>query len=279
MHPILIALIIAASDLLLGLALWLFMIWPGGRRKEMLKYTDYHYAHRGLHDDTKAENSLSAFRAAKERGYGIELDVRLSKDGELVVHHDATLERVAGREGKVIDYTAEELAAMSLAGTSDGIPTFRQVLDLIDGTVPLIIEIKMGDGEKGVAEKLVEVLEGYDGPYVVESFNPIALKIVRKLRPDILRGILAHEYMKDERYKGKLVFRLGQNLELNFLGRPHFIAYLHKDYTVPKMRFVHRVWGTPLIGWTVRSQQEEDAATEHGFDAVIFENYIPEDRK
>lgn len=276
MHPLVIALIVVASVLALGLALWLFMIWPGGRRKEMLKYTKFHYAHRGLHDDTKAENSLSAFRAAKERGYGIELDVRLSKDGELVVHHDATLERVAGREGRVIDYTAEELAAMRLAGTDDGIPTFRQVLDLIDGAVPLVIEIKMGDGEKGVAEKLVEVLEGYTGPYVVESFNPIAIKIVRKLRPDILRGILAHEYMKDEKYQGKLIYRLGQNLELNFLGRPHFIAYLHKDYSVPKMRFVHRVFKTPLIGWTVRSQEEENAAREHGFDAVIFENYIPE---
>ena len=88
MHPLVIALIVAASVLLLGLALWLFMIWPGGRRKEMLKYTGFHYAHRGLHDDTKAENSLSAFAAAKERGYGIELDVRLSKDGELVVHHE-----------------------------------------------------------------------------------------------------------------------------------------------------------------------------------------------
>ena len=276
MHPLLIALIIVASLAFLGLALWLFMIWPGGRREEMLKYTKHHYAHRGLHDDTKAENSLSAFAAAKENGYGIELDVRLSKDGELVVHHDATLERVAGVEGKVIDYTAEELAAMRLAGTDDGIPTFRQVLDLIDGKVPLIIEIKMGSGEKGIAEKLVEVIEGYDGPYVVESFNPIALKIVRKLRPDILRGILAHEYMKDDRYKGKLIYRLGQNLELNFLSRPHFIAYLHKDYSVPKMRFVHRVFKTPLVGWTVRSQEEENAAIEHGFDAVIFENYIPE---
>ena len=276
MHPILIALIIAASVLLLGLALWLYMIWPGGRRKEMLEYTKHHYAHRGLHDDTRAENSLSAFAAAKDNGYGIELDVRLSKDGELVVHHDATLERVAGVEGKVIDYTAKELAAMRLAGTDDGIPTFRQVLDLIDGAVPLIIEIKMGSGEKGIAEKLVEVIEGYEGPYVVESFNPLALKIVRKLRPDILRGILAHEYMKDDRYKGKLIYRLGQNLELNFLSRPHFIAYLHKDHSVPKMRFVHRVFKTPLVGWTVRSQKEENEAIEHGFDTVIFENYIPE---
>ena len=276
MHPLLIALIIAASVLLLGLALWLFMIWPGGRRKEMLKYTDYHYAHRGLHDSTKAENSLSAFSAAKERGYGIELDVRLSKDGELVVHHDATLERVAGREGKVIDYTAEELAAMSLAGTSDGIPTFRQVLDLIDGAVPLIIEIKMADGEKGVAEKLVEVLEGYEGPYVVESFNPKALKIVRKKRPDILRGILSMEYLKEEKHKGSLLYGLLQHLMLNFMVRPDFIAYEKTGYAVWGLRFVRRSFGTALITWTVKSAEEEMEAISHGFDTVIFEGYIPE---
>ena len=275
MHPICIALIVLSSLIFLGLCLWLFMIWPGGRRREMEKFTKYWYAHRGLHNSERAENSLSAFRAAKEMGFGIELDVRLSRDGELVVHHDADLSRVAGVEGKVIDYTAKELSEMHLNGTDDGIPTFREVLELIDGKVPLVIEIKMGTGEKGVAEKLIEVLEGYKGDYVVESFNPLALKVVRKMRPDILRGILSHEYMKDERYKGKLIYRLGQNLELNFICRPHFIAYLHSDYKVPKMRFVHRLFKTPLIGWTVRSEEEEKAAREHGFDAVIFENYIP----
>lgn len=277
MHPIQIILTVIASITLLGAALWLFMIWPGGRRREMEKFTKIRYAHRGLHDSERAENSMSAFAAAKEHGYGIELDVRLSKDGELVVFHDETLTRVVGKEGKVIDFTAEELSKMSLSGTADGIPTFRRVLELIDGAVPLIIEIKMGTGESGVAEKLMEVIDGYRGEYVVESFNPLALKAVRKMRPDILRGILAHEYMKDEKYQGKLIYRLGQNLELNFLCRPHFIAYSHSDYSVPKMRFVHRVFGTPLIAWTVRSQQEENAAREHGFGTVIFENYIPEE--
>ena len=276
MHPALIALIVTGSLLFVGLCLWLFMIWPGNRRKEMQKYTKVWYAHRGLHDDTKAENSMSAFAAAKEHGFGIELDVRLSKDGELVVFHDATLDRVVGREGKVIDFTAEELAGMSLSGTQDGIPTLRQVLDLIDGAVPLLIEIKMGSGESGIAEKLVEVIEGYKGDFIVESFHPIALRIVKRARPDILRGILSYEYMKDDRYKGKLLFRLSQNLALNFLSRPDFISYDHNGYNVPKMRFVHRVWGTPLIAWTVKSQEEENTARAHGFEAVIFENYIPE---
>ena len=276
MNPILIALIVVASLAFLGVAGWFFMIWPGKKRPEMEKFKHVRYAHRGLHGEGRAENSMSAFAAAKEAGFGIELDVRLSKDGELVVYHDADLSRVAGREGKVIDFTAEELAQMSLCGTSDGIPTLRQVLDLIDGAVPLLIEIKMGSGESGIAEKFIEVIEGYKGDFIVESFHPIALKIVRRARPDILRGILAYEYMKDERYKGKILFRLSQNLELNFLTRPDFIAYEKNGYTVPKLRFVRRTFGTPLIAWTVKSQAEENEALSHGFDTVIFENYIPE---
>ena len=276
MHPIFIVLIILLSLAALAIGLWLFMVWPGRRHAEMKKFTEVKYAHRGLHGEGVAENSLSAFAAAKEQGFGIELDVRLSKDGELVVFHDADLSRVAGREGKVIDFTAEELSAMSLSGTSDGIPTFRQVLDLIDGAVPLIVEIKMGTGESGVAEKLVEVIEGYEGDFVVESFHPFALRVFKERRPDVLRGMLSYEYMKDERYKGKLIFRLSQNLELNFLTRPDFIAYDHKGYAVPKLRLVHRLFKTPLVAWTVRSQEEENAAIAHGFDTVIFENYIPE---
>ena len=150
------------------------------------------------------------------------------------------------------------------------------MLDLIDGTVPLLIEIKMGGGESGIAEKFLEVIEGYKGEFIVESFNPLALKIVREGRPDILRGILALEYMKEDRYKGKLLYRLAQNLELNFLTRPDFIAYDKNGYVVPKRRFVRRTFGTPLIAWTIKSQEEENAAISHGFDTVIFENYIPE---
>lgn len=275
MHPIFIALITIASAALLSAIIWLYMIWPGKRRGAMEKYVKVHYAHRGLHDSERAENSMSAFAAAKEKGYGIELDIRLSKDGELVVFHDADLTRMTGIEGKVIDFTAEELSKMSLNGTADGIPTFRQVLDLIDGAVPLLVEIKMGSGESGIAEKFLEVIEGYKGDFIVESFHPVALKIVKAGRPDILRGILSYEYMKDERYKGKLIFRLSQNLLLNFLMRPDFIAYDKKGYTVSNLRFVRRVFGTPLIAWTVKSQEEENDAIAHGFDAVIFENYIP----
>lgn len=276
MHPILLILIIVFALLLIWFLVALYLICPGKRRAEMEKYKSVKFAHRGFHDSEKAENSLSAFSAAKDLGFGIELDVRLSKDGELVVFHDNNLSRVVGKEGRVIDFTAEELSKMSLLGTKDGIPTFREVLDLIDGAVPLLVEIKMDAGESGVAERFIEVIEGYKGDFIVESFNPMALRTVRQLRPDILRGILSTEYMKEERYKGKILYRLLQNLQLNFLMRPDFVAYDKNGYAVRNLRLIRRNFETPLIAWTIKSPEEEAAAISHGFDTVIFEGYIPE---
>lgn len=276
MNPILIVLIVILALLLAITLVGLYMICPGKRRPEMEKYKQVKYAHRGLHDKHRAENSMSAFAAAKELGFGIELDVRLSKDGELVVFHDDNLSRVVGKEGKVIDFTADELAAMSLSGTSDGIPTLRQVLDLIDGAVPLLIEIKMANGESGIAEKFIEVIEGYKGDFIVESFNPFALRTVKAARPDILRGILSMEYMKEEKHKGSLLYRMLQNLQLNFLMRPDFVAYDKRGYAVRGLRTIRRNFGTPLFAWTIKSAEEEAAAISHGFDTVIFEGYIPE---
>ena len=254
------------------------MIFPGGKRQKMQRFVGVHYAHRGLHDESKAENSMSAFRAAKENGYGIELDVRLSKDGELVVFHDETLTRVTGNEGLVKDFTSEELAEMKLSGTDEGIPTFREVLELIDGSVPLLIELKELTSESGLAEKFVEVIKDYKGDYIVESFNPMTVRRMKKLRPDILRGILSTTYTKDEKHKGKILYYLAEKLLLNFYTRPNFISYYHEGYTVRNLGFIRRVFGTPLLTWTVKSQAEENAAYEHGFDTVIFEGYIPENK-
>ena len=276
MHPILVILIVLFSIMLVYLLVGIYMIAPGKKREKMEKYKSVKFAHRGLHNSERAENSMSAFAAAKELGFGIELDVRLSKDGELVVFHDDNLSRVAGKEGKVIDFTAEELSKMSLCGTGEGIPTLKQVLELIDGTVPLLIEMKVEPGTEGVPEKLVEVLEGYGGDFIVESFNPVALRTLKGLRPDILRGILSTEYMKNPKHKGKMLYRLLQNLQLNFLMRPDFVAYEKNGYSVHNLRLIRRNFGTPLIAWTVKSPEEESLAISHGFDTVIFEGYIPE---
>ncbi len=281
MHPaILVTIIVLGSLALLAAAvqlLRLYMLKPGRRNAEMEKYKNVRYAHRGLHDGGRAENSLSAFAAAKARGYGIEFDLRLSKDGVLVVHHDAALNRTCGVEGRVIDKTADELSALSLCGTPEGVPTFAELLKLVDGAIPMLIELKQAEGESGVAERFLAEIEGYSGDFIVESFNPNVLRKVKKARPDILIGILSYNYSKDEKFKGKPVFWLLERLYLNFLMRPDFISYEKSGFDTDTLRYIRRKFNTPLLAWTVKSAEEERKAYGDGFDTVIFEDYIPED--
>ena len=260
-------------SLVVLILLYLFLIAPRNRR-QMNKFKSVMYAHRGLHNGERAENSMSAFRAAVEGGYGIELDVRLSRDGKLVVFHDDTLDRVCGREGKVIDFTADELATFSLNGTSDGIPLFTDVLRLVDGRVPILVEIKEDPGNSRVSEKTCEILRDYKGDYIIESFNPLSLRTVKGIMPHIPRGILSHRYYSYEQYRKPLYFIL-QSLLLNFLCRPAFIAYDHRHASAFGLRLIRTLFRTPTLAWTVRSAEEEATARKNGFDGIIFESYIP----
>ena len=267
-----IGLYIAAPIALLFL-LYLFLVAPGKNGK-MKDFKSVKYAHRGLHNGERAENSLSAFRAATEAGFGIELDVQLSKDGELVVFHDGTLDRVCGISGKVIDFTADELSKMKLSGTEDGIPRFSEVLSLVNGRVPLLVEIKEGMSGTPVAEAACKLLSEYDGPFIVESFNPLALKTVKKNLPKIPRGFLSQRYFDEEKFRKPLYFAL-QSLLLNFVCRPAFISYNHKHASAFGLRFVRRFFGAATVAWTVCSPEDEKRAYENGFDGVIFEKYNP----
>ena len=259
--------------IVLFIFLYLFLVAPG-KKKEMERYKKVLYAHRGLHNNERAENSMSAFKAAVEAGYGIELDIHLSKDGELVVFHDDTLNRVCGREGNVSDFTADELKAFKLSGTDDGVPRFADVLALVDGRVPLLVEIKESAGSTAVANAACKMLKEYKGDFIVESFNPMALMVVKKYLPDVSRGFLSQRYFEYEHYRKPLFFLL-QNLLLNFSCRPAFIAYDHRHAKSFSLRFVRRLFNLPTLAWTVRSATEEKAARENGFDSIIFENYLP----
>ena len=276
MQTYVVVLVAIAVALLFVLALLIFLIAPAtARRKETLCFASARYAHRGLHGDGAAENSLTAIKRAADAGYGIEFDVRLSRDGVPVVFHDATLERVCSVPGVVSDHTAEELAHLSLCGTGDGIPTLSAVLEVVGGRVPLLVEIKEDEGESGVCEAAMELLSKYAGEYIIEGFNPFSVRWFRRRRPEVIRGILSSGFLRSKKTRSLKYFLL-QTMMLNFLCRPDFVAYNHKHYSSASL-YLCRMLGAPTFAWTVRSEEEEKLAREHGFDTVIFENYIPKD--
>lgn len=260
--------------LLLSFLLFLFLIKPNRKRAEMDKFKSVKYAHRGLHGEGAIENSMTAFKNAVSEGYGIELDIRLSKDGRLVVFHDSTLDRVTKESGSVIERSAEELRQIKLLDTDDTIPTFDEVLALVSGKVPLLVEIKEDVGGVPVAEAAVKALSKYEGDFIVESFNPLALGYFKKHMPNVMRGFLSQNFLKEKKHRKPLYFFL-QNMLLNVVARPDFISYNHKDYKNAPLRLIRGLFKTPTICWTVRSEKEEAEAYEHKFDGVIFENYIP----
>ena len=265
--------------LVLIFAVWLFLIAPG-KNKRMQNFKNKKYAHRGLHGtvgylDFAAENSLTAFARAVEHGFGIELDVQVSKDGEVVVFHDNTLKRVTGAEGRIKDFTLAELKELSLLGTADTIPTLSEVLELVDGRVPLLVELKETGTDHTISEQTVKVLKDYKGDFIVESFSPIAFGAFRKNMPDVPRGFLSDKLTRNKSER-TLKHRITQRYLLTFIGRPSFLAIHHKRsrlFPIPLIKLLFRV---PTIAWTVKSQEEELAAYKNGFDGVIFENYIPE---
>lgn len=233
------------------------------------------YAHRGLFDNNTdaPENSLAAFQKAVEAGYGIELDVQLSKDNQLVVFHDASLKRMCGVDGNVWEYTLEELQQFKLADSTETIPTFKDVLATVDGKVPLIIEYKLDVPQTKVCELANEQLKKYNGTYCIECFHPLAVLWYKKNRPDVIRGQLCMEYWKEEKYKGKLMFLLLSYLVTNVATRPDFIAYQHSDASNLSRRICAKL-GTLSVAWTIKNQEQFEEAKKH-FDLFIFDSFIP----
>lgn len=243
---------------------------------DLPKFRAWNYAHRGLHNSTRPENSLPAFRAALEQGYGVELDVHLLKDGNLAVIHDSNLLRLTGREGRVEDLTTEDLSQYHLIGTAETIPTFSQVLQLFAGKVPLIVELKSVDGNHAaLAEAACDMMEDYKGLYCMESFDPRCVQWLKNHRPRILRGQLTEYFLEsDKTLPLPLRFALSHNLG-NCLGRPDFVAYRYCDRKrTPTNWICENLLGIQGVSWTLKNQAEHDAARQQGL-IPIFEDYIP----
>jgi glycerophosphoryl diester phosphodiesterase len=237
-------------------------------------------AHRGLHDAAHGiiENSLPAFWAAARSSYPIELDVRLLADGEIVVFHDQNLDRLTAAEGPIASRTSKDLRDVLLSGattdddprTDDArIPLLRDVLDVIAGATPLLIEIK-NEGEVGALERSVaSLLATYRGPYAIQSFHPGTVRYWREHAPAIPRGLLSGDF-RDEKVDEATRARL-RAMESIDECEPDFVGYdirLLPNDAVTRAR----ASGRPVIGWTARSRDEASAALVH-CDNIIFEGF------
>ncbi len=255
--------------------LLLFLVRPGKLSPEQeAPFRGRCYAHRGLYDPKGPvpENSLAAFQAAAEAGYGIELDVQLSKDGEVVVFHDDTVDRVTGCSGRVDSFTLQELQKMSLNGTDQTIPLFCDVLREVGGRVPLIVELKTGPNNRELCEKTWALLREYEGLYCVESFDPRLMQWFKKNVPGVLRGQLA---CSCEDFKHIRLSFAASRLLGNCLSRPQFIAWGSEKKNL--MVKLCESFGPMTIRWNNRDAEELRQLQEE-YDGVIFEFYHPAPR-
>lgn len=238
--------------------------------------TDTTFAHRGLFDnDAIPENSMPAFQRAVEYGYGIELDVRVTADGQVVVFHDDTLQRMCGVNKKIEKCTYEELSNYYLLNTECTIPLLSDVLRMIRGRVSIIVEIKTSSNIERICFCVYRLLAGYKGVYCVESFNPMILAWFRRYAPDIMRGQLSMNYFKADTKGGPLTKLVLSNMLLNHQSRPHFIAYRYTDKN-PGVQLCARM-GAMTVGWTFRDQESFDRECRE-YNGAVFEGFLPRTR-
>lgn len=236
-------------------------------------------AHRGLHAAARGllENTPGAAEAAITGGYAIECDVQISSDGEAMVFHDHTLDRLTADTGPTRARSAAELGALTIRGGSDRIPTLAAFLDRIAGRTPLVIEIKSRfDGDERLARRAVEIVAGRDAPLALKSFDPAIVSLLRRIAPELPRGIVAQG-----RYEGGEWDALdpARRHAMATLGhwsetRPSFISYRHLDLPNQAVVMPRILDGIPVMTWTIRDQAEADRVSAFA-DQIVFEGFVP----
>lgn len=237
-------------------------------------------AHRGLHDVSRGvpENSRAAVQSAIDGGYGIEIDLQLTADGEAVVFHDYHLQRLTEGVGRVRSRTRKDLSTLRLKRSQETVPDFREILELVDGQVPLLVEIKDQDGALGddVGELEAAVardLEGYAGPVAVMSFNPHCISAMQALAPNIPRGLVTDAFAAEE-YDASAESRasLARIEDFDRVGAS-FISHDWHYLEAPAVTDL-KARGIPVLCWTIRTPEQEAEARRIA-DNVTFEGYLP----
>ena len=244
--------------------LFLLLIRPSSKkRREAQTFCRHPFAHRGLHSREIPENTLSAFRRAREESVGIELDVRLTKDKEPIVFHDETLLRAAGMNTRISDITYAELKTIPLFNTKETIPHLAESIQEAGGT-PLLIEIKAEFDCAEICEKTADLISGYPGEIAVESFSPLVLRWFAKNRPAVLRGQLSSRF-KDPDAKAIPLWEriLITSLITNIIAKPDFIAYDIRNKHQPAFLLCRKIFCTPYLYWTVKGGKKENCIFEN----------------
>lgn len=239
--------------------------------------TERPVAHRGLHGNGIVENSLSAARAAIEANYAIEVDLQLSKDAEVIVFHDKTLDRLTSEKGAVAAHTAAELRHIKLQQTNDFIPSLDDLLQVVAGRVPLLLELKSPwNGDTTLVEKVADRLLDYQGPVAVMSFDPDLIVAFKKCAPGLPRGVVAERWYLHPEWK---FLTFWQKRYLGFIlhvmkTKPHFLAYAQFDLPALAPLIGRYLLGMPLLTWTVRLERERQRVSKWA-DQIIFEHIRP----
>jgi glycerophosphoryl diester phosphodiesterase len=235
-------------------------------------------AHRGLHNATGVvENSASAVAAAMGKGFAIEVDLQCAAGHAPIVFHDATLDRLTQETGPVAAHSVETLSTMALRGSGDHIQTLPDLLALVNGFVPLVLEVKSTWARDGKFEaNIAKALASYSGPVAVMSFDPHSVAAFRHVAPALPRGLIAERFANMEHWSALTLrqrFAMRQLLTSTF-ARPHFIAYDIGALPALAPLIARTLFGLPLLTWTVRTMADRDRALRYA-DAMIFEGIEP----
>jgi glycerophosphoryl diester phosphodiesterase len=236
-------------------------------------------AHRGLHDAAHGviENTAGAVRAAVAAGYGIEVDLQISADGEAMVHHDAELGRLTEGKDRLDQLSAAALKRVAFRGSDEHMITLGELCDLVGGRVPMLLELKgRFDGDERLPRRVIAVLAAYDGPVAAMSFDPMQISSLRQKAPRLPRGIVAAKYRPPPYWDQMSVWlRHGMGSLLPALtARPHFVAYAFENLPALAPQLARHVLRLPLLTWVVRSDAERQRALRSA-DQIIFEGFRP----
>lgn len=256
---------------------WMLLMRCRGYHPHWERLRQFRYAHRGYHNKpTVPENSMAAFRAAVEHGWGAELDVHLMKDGNLAVIHDSSLKRTAHADMEIEDLTKEDLVRYPLEESEEPIPLLEEVLALFAGKAPLIIELKPARGNHAaLSEAVAALLDSYQGDYCIESFDPRVVQWFRQNRPMVCRGQLAENFLRSDSSLPLYLKFVLTNLLMNRNSRPDFVAYKFADRDCLSLRLCEAIWKPAKVSWTIRKHEDLLQAEKEG-RVVIFEQFNPE---